>query len=636
MSLLVGAVAGLSAHARRVQPEDLGFVTESYSEKIRGESNGLSVTERHIVLRILSPIGAERAGLQHFSYNASSQKMDLVEAYTLNGKQRIPVLPANVETRSISASGVGFDDQRRLLIPFPQLVPGSKIVITLRTETHTASLKDALFGRIYLPNQTPVESYQAELDVPEGVQVARVDPKKILTFKSSRKGARHLYQFSAKDIPASGALGERSSARADQESAWIEYSSLRNWDELAERLSLDYEKILGEALPRKFAMLVRSHQKEAPLAAMTGLWKDVIKELRYFGDWRTVKGAYVPRALSDIAASGYGDCKDFAAFLAKSFRDLGLDARVAIIERGTDPMPTGLLPMLDAFNHAITVVTIGEQSYFVDGTNPVPHPTLVPYDIQNRPYLELNGKHGMSLQRSPTNPPGNSVMQVSTEFELSRATELKRTSSLTLKGITSWDLQNMLFGSTEGQLKDLLLGFLRIPEGAVRDFKFVRVQHQGFPEYRSDIDFELTEDFGARRAGPLLSIPLDPLVDLQEIMGIGTQDRVSALHIDDPTTKQLRIQIPHTADWTTLGAPRACSFTSPWFDFERRVTDNDHDWTLNDTFIIRTTKIDAPDLKSPQFRSLQAQLRDCVYKVDGVFGPRAAIPTEKNAEKETE
>src|SRR5581483_6589222 len=103
-------------------------------------------------------------------------------------------------------------------------------------------------------------------------------------------------------------------------------------------------------------------------------------------DWKTVDGQYVPHDLSHIAELKLGDCKDFSAATAAILKKLGLDAHIALTNRGVyydgkaDELPTE-----SSFNHAIVYVKADERVYWIDPTNTASFAGGMFSDIADRP-----------------------------------------------------------------------------------------------------------------------------------------------------------------------------------------------------------------------------------------------------------
>lgn len=619
----LAALAGwaLAAEARRIAPEDAGYVIESYSERYTGALDGRSESDVDMVIRILSAVGAERAGLQRLAFNSATQDLKLVEAYTQNATGRVPVDLANVEIRSVYAGGVGFDDIRRMLVPFPQVGPGSKLVLKTRLVTHTPSLANTLQSRLNLPGSSWIERAEFVVNLPKGTRLAARDPQQRLRLerRTLKDGAVFIIK-NAEPLAPELSLGEDDRAPAAREDLWLDVSSAADWGDVSERLTPLYEAILAEPLPDRFARISRRFVGQTPKIAAAGLWEAFIREVRYFGDWRTVKGAYVPRSLKLIAESGYGDCKDFAVLLTRGFRALGLKAWVGIVERGSFPTELGALPNLAAFNHAVAFVEIDGRAYIVDGTNPVTHLGVVPNDVANRPFLALDGSRSPNLDRRiPANTPEQSRWVASLVLSTKAAPSRKMRVGLEISGVAAWDVQNFLYGKTQGQTRDAILNYLHMPAGTASDFKFTSIKHQSTPEFRSTLEFTVSQDYGLRRSGTLLSVPVDPLSEVVSILTAASDNRVSALALDDPSRKITILNIADDPAWQLVGRPSPCRVTSPWFDFERTLESKDGELRVRDEFSNRVPKIEPEDVAGPTFAKIREDLRRCLLKVDLVY-----------------
>ena len=96
----------------------------------------------------------------------------------------------------------------------------------------------------------------------------------------------------------------------------------------------------------------------------------LIEKIRYLGDWRPIKGGHIPRSLSVIAKSSFGDCKDLSVSLAAILRKIGFKAQVALIYRDYAHHKSNEFTWsnMAAFNHAIVRAEINNKIYWLDAT----------------------------------------------------------------------------------------------------------------------------------------------------------------------------------------------------------------------------------------------------------------------------
>ncbi|MDD4050596.1 MAG: DUF3857 domain-containing protein [candidate division Zixibacteria bacterium] len=79
-------------------------------------------------------------------------------------------------------------------------------------------------------------------------------------------------------------------------------------------------------------------------------------------------GGWQPCPVSETFQRGYGDCKDLAAVYAAMLSSLGIDSRVAYLKTRSLGATDSLLPVINQFNHAITMAVIDNDTVWIDPT----------------------------------------------------------------------------------------------------------------------------------------------------------------------------------------------------------------------------------------------------------------------------
>ena len=93
----------------------------------------------------------------------------------------------------------------------------------------------------------------------------------------------------------------------------------------------------------------------------------VQEDIRYLG-LEVGLGSHVPRPPAVTIERGYGDCKDKSVLLISALTYLGIDAFPALASATGGKSLPQVPPTIDAFNHVIVGINIGDQKYWVDPT----------------------------------------------------------------------------------------------------------------------------------------------------------------------------------------------------------------------------------------------------------------------------
>ncbi|MDB5675831.1 MAG: hypothetical protein JWM65_2813 [Sphingomonas bacterium] len=79
-------------------------------------------------------------------------------------------------------------------------------------------------------------------------------------------------------------------------------------------------------------------------------------------------GSFVPHPPAATVRNGFGDCKDKTLLLVAVLRRLGVAAWPALTDTDQGPALDRILPAANAFDHVITLATIGGRNYWLDAT----------------------------------------------------------------------------------------------------------------------------------------------------------------------------------------------------------------------------------------------------------------------------
>lgn len=80
------------------------------------------------------------------------------------------------------------------------------------------------------------------------------------------------------------------------------------------------------------------------------------------------RGGFRPSSPNVVLSRRFGDCKDKSLLLVTILRQLGIEAHVALVNTRNGRVLDGALPDPYSFDHAIVLVRIGAQTFWVDGT----------------------------------------------------------------------------------------------------------------------------------------------------------------------------------------------------------------------------------------------------------------------------
>ena len=147
----------------------------------------------------------------------------------------------------------------------------------------------------------------------------------------------------------------------------IELSDEKGWADVAKVLRALFEGAIEQspAIREIAGRIAATH--ENPQDRVVAALHFVQDTIRYVAI-SVGQGGYQPNPASLTLRRRYGDCKDKTALLISLLRALGIEALPALVNTDTGHDLPSRLPSVYAFDHVITRATIGDRTYWLDGT----------------------------------------------------------------------------------------------------------------------------------------------------------------------------------------------------------------------------------------------------------------------------
>ncbi len=439
--------AELQAILREIPPPqgtDAGAVVildEGTMEITSGGEIGLSVFDRHRIVRILNPRGQRYANVM-IPYSPSTH-LENIQARTMTPDGRvIPLREADIYDVSLYPNFVFFSDQRAKIFTMPAVEDGAvieyryRIIITGKTFWHSWTFQDEVpvavsrfalvkpgeWNVVYRSYGTPIEPSISP--APAG-------------FKS-----RHLWE--ARDVPP---LRTEFGMPPDQEVATriaLAPVGFKNWDDIAHW----YAEVVGS----------RTHVRAAVRAMAESLARDartdkeklerifswVRDQVRYIAVEVGV-GGYEPHEADEVFAKRYGDCKDMVILLCGMAQAVGIDVRPVMISTWHNGRPDTTLPSPLQFNHLIGYAPdAGPGGIWLDATDKAGVFGTLPWYDQGVPVV-VSGPGGRGY-RTVTPQLGTGINRTILDWnaELNADGSALVSGSTTLTGACSLELRNDL------------------------------------------------------------------------------------------------------------------------------------------------------------------------------------------------
>ncbi len=396
-------------------------------------------------------------------------------------------------------------------------------------------------------------------------------------------------------------------------------SSLTKWEDLALRFAPLYAKVFTEALPPDFIKIADiAAQKKNEIDQINTVTSLLNDKIQYMGDWRTIKGGYVPRDLKKISKTQLGDCKDFAAATAAILTKLGFKAQVAAVRRGVHAFYPDSLPDIAAFNHDFVKVTNKQgKVYWIDPTNFQSMADGTFPDVANKMALIIDLKQP-GYERVASINPEHAERIYTRQMEIVNDSKIIVNGNVTLKNELAYPITGAALQTSEANIKDILFNQL---SGATLEEK--NKKNLQLPDLKSRIvkavsfsyTFEQENGILKTNLGQAINLTYDSLTSFFDT----AQDHVSdVLAYSAPFTasKQTTIKNIKVQNIESLNK----EIKSPWVYVSRKCSlNNNHDLQIDDTVVVYKNLIPNEDIKSPEFIKLKDDLEKNFKDVAVVF-----------------
>ena len=607
-----------TSQARWANEKDAATAVNFQEVELQIHSDGTYEESTDQELQVLKEHSRTELGSRRLYYNSNAAQLRVRVAETINGDERKKVPSKFIEDKPLASSGVGFDQHNQVLIAFPDVQIGTRIHLKYDYESTKAPLEGFFSQRIRYDSGELLRSDRIHVvsEIPIFLEVN--DPRKSLDITQSHTSHGYEITIHLTHPIVEAAVDEEHPSLAMNNRTWVVLSTSKDYGAMAAPVLPKYEKIVSAELPDLFRGILESAQKKSTTVdRINAVTSQLAEAVRYMGDWRPVQGGHVPRTLEAIAASRFGDCKDFSASTVAILRKLGMEAHVAWVERGIESTPIPRLALDSAFNHAIVFAKSEGKTYWVDPTNFQSFAQGTFPDIQERDALVMNETEA-HLERIPSGNPGEALTHSRFEMAFDENGDTKMAvhsliggrNAISLTGATLMMSKETIdhyftrLVANESRLKRIEIADYDLNSRIVKDLGF---------------DATLEESYSAMKTSAGLAYRLVPSEVVQVLVDLETKKRISELFLGQPFSYQREIHMNHVH---VIGSDyRGCDLKSPWAQVSRKLLPQSDGVLVQDRYSTLVSSISSEDLKSAEFHTFQARLRSCMDQVAIVFKP---------------
>jgi len=402
-----------SSLARWGNEKDAPIEVTLYNREIIVHENGTAKEKIEIKIKILNEAGRSGYSSYRLSYNHDCSKIKIKEAKTTYKGQEYAVDLAKIEDQPLASSPVGFDQGYQILIVFPNAEIGSELFLKYEQELTKPPLENFFettfgygFDGIWINSEVYVAS-----ELPFFIDIN--DPTGSLDVKQYKTGDMHHLDIKLTKKVFTQIFDENNAQINPKNLTLIHLSTIKSWEEYANKMKPDYTRVLNQKLPTIYQDIANQAKSKKFLVDQIDTVTSLLAEkIRYMGDWRSQAGRFIPRDLEDVATSQYGDCKDLSAATAAILNSIGIHSDLVLVTRGAWVYDNpSKLAGFKQFNHVIVKVTGAKETHWIDPTNIVSMAEGTFFDISDRNALVITSKNP-SMEYIPAIDPNQFVTEI--------------------------------------------------------------------------------------------------------------------------------------------------------------------------------------------------------------------------------
>lgn len=408
-------------------PPPRNAVVEQLQVVYRFQNDGTGEVIQTARLRILTELGLKLYGAVYLPYSSQLEELhiDYLRTLTAAGKT-IPADPSKAMdvTPPITRFAPMFSDVKVRVLVAPQVEVGDAIEYQYTRTIRTPYMPGNFWVKYVLDRVNPIKTATIILDVPAARKLTfEADP--CFHYTVQKEQGRKLYRWQI------GSLDPPTALRAYRPPLFAA-STLSDWKQVADwytTLQQDGERVTPDV--QSLANRLTAG-KTTPEQKLDAIYAYVSEKIRYVALEFGI-GGYQAHAASAVLANGYGDCKDKAGLLQALLAAAGIKAYPALVNAVEDKIEI-TIPMPSAFDHVMTVVSLGGKTLWLDSTlQTAPPGVLSPAVIGKQALLVEPGDS--RLAAVPDSPPVSPVSTALGKGNLDASGNLTLEDSMQAEGI---------------------------------------------------------------------------------------------------------------------------------------------------------------------------------------------------------
>lgn len=590
-------------------PEEASVTYLEYTTEIDVAADGSFVVRNNARIKVNKETAVSDYGTFEFDYLGDIETLKVISAYIENNGVRKKVPQKFIEDKSVASDSTGFDSTRSVMIVFPDVRAGSIVHFKVERQRRRAVLGTHFEYSTAVGASHTLKGPLLKVVSEKELKYDISGPDGYVSVVQKKNGKKNIYTFNLKRDAFFTAVRESDFTKWSEKPYYpvVQLSSYPSWQAVSGLMNDKIGPLISSQLPERFLRFVEIAKKKKGFVAQSDeLLIQMIKELRYVGDWRSVENFNVPKSYAEIDKSSFGDCKELSLVYAGMLRSLGYKAQLAMIERGSLSMTPLNIPRSNYFDHVIVrAEDKNGRVHWVDPTNSSALTDTVRPDIAGRPVLVI-GASVKELEYTPRVQPQDSIEV--TEITRSLLPDGTESVHAVLKieklalGKSLEDFRN----SSQERFKNVFPMIMADGKDyKLNDFKM----NLRDPYIVRGVDFSLEMEIKSVPIGTTAGFGIALESVFTKYDSLNVKDMELGVKIGEVGIKETKMRVKGIR--LVGNPPPECEFSSPWIAATQKVSREKDGVFVQTRLETRKVEISNAELKSSAFSDLRKQIRKC-------------------------
>ena len=562
-------------------------VTVYDCDHVTYQTDGLAEYDNRSCVKVLTEAGRKSLRRRSFNFNGKYAVCSVSEAAIVKPDgRRIGIDLKKNSSVAISPRSMGSniysDKEKVLTLVLPQLEVGDAVLMTLKYKFFKTPFPGMFAGCFHLQDDSPVIFAEVTVNAPEKLPLRSVAIKSAVadTVKfhgEKRENGRIVYRWTAENVPQVIPEPDMPPLRGVLQRLLV--STAKDWKEISRwyydlcRPRLD---AVDDALKSEVAKIVAGKKTDREKAM--ALFQFVSQKIRYTGvDGEHRAPGFEPHDVKDTFRQRHGVCRDKAGLLVAMLELAGLKAYPVLFYASQstvdDEVPA------DRFNPAIVAWETAPGQYQLMDPTCESTQEFFPAYLANQSYIVARPE-GDVLRRSPSPPPENNLLGITTVASIAPDGRLTGESTFEFRGYHDLYYRGMLARHGKELVRQLFSSRLQqaVPGAEIFNFKVV-------PENVRDMSRPLgivisyTAPDSLTGSGMAMPLPMPELAGrfgratfMMKDVALDTRRHPLRFDTTAVTRENIRLELPDSVK--ILSLPPEAKRQAPGAEWERKFTLN--------------------------------------------------------------